>query len=48
MSPKLSPPNIGEVLARQGEDIDTPVSPLGGRSQTAQQGLPDALVVPAR
>lgn len=27
MSPKLSPPNIGEVLARQAEDIDTRYHP---------------------
>ena len=27
MSPKLSPPKIGDVLARQGEDIDTRYHP---------------------
>src|SRR6202012_4483637 len=27
MSPKLSPPNIGDVLARQGEDIDSRYHP---------------------
>jgi len=27
MSPKLTPPNIGDVLARQGEDIDTRYHP---------------------
>jgi ubiquinol-cytochrome c reductase cytochrome b subunit len=29
MSPKLSPPKIGDILARQGEDIDTRYHPSG-------------------
>ena len=29
MSPKLSPPKIGDVLAKQGEDIDTRYHPSG-------------------
>ncbi len=32
MSPKLSPPNIGEVLARQAEDIDTRYHPSAAQA----------------
>ena len=48
MSPKLpKPPSLDEIAAAQGDAIDSRYHPVGSGPQTAQQGVPDPLVVPA-